>query len=151
MASDIDFLGNITSYQDIPDSSYPVLPSTAITGLVLTRLGAQVLNSVLPDTTNVYVDWKYPVSDNLYVRAAVGYQLQVVEGTFSQSEAQSVLPPGNLVFEHIVNLKYEPLPVENQYIKLEQGANGVLQIPAVSMRPGVKYTVRIRALVFSEL
>ena len=150
MAVDIDFIGNITNYQDIPDGVYPVLPSTSLTDIVLSRLGQQVLNSVLPDTTDVYVDWKYPVSDNLYFRAAVGYQLQVVEGTFSQAESQSVLPPGNLVFEHIVNLKYETAE-EDQYIKLEQGANGVLQILAASLQPGIKYTVRARALVFSEL
>ena len=148
---DIQFTdANIINYQDIPSSIYPILPSTSITNIVITKAGTQIVDNILPDNTSIFASWKYPYSDNLVVRVAVGYQIQIMEGTFISAECQSILPPGNIVFEDIVNLKDDPVPA-NHYISLDKGASGVLAIPSTSLVQGIKYTIRIRALVFSEV
>jgi len=151
MASNIQFNNaNITNYTDLPTSIYPVLNVAVLTQVAINHATTNVINNVLPDNLGTYVTWQYPVTDDLYYRIAVGYQLQVMEGTFTDEQCQAYLPPGNIVYEDIVNLKTEPIE-EDRYINLQGGAKGSVNIPPTTILAGFKYTVRIRALLFSEL
>lgn len=151
MATDIIFNdANINGYTDIPASLYPVLPGVALTGVAIQHATTQVADGILPNTTGVSVKWSYPVTDNLFVRVSVGYQVQVMEGTFSQVGSQSPVAPGPIVFEQIVNMNSALLP-ENRYINLQGGATGSANITSSALKGNVKYTVRVRALLFSEL
>lgn len=151
MPSDLQFIdANINAYQDIPSSIYPILGSVSLSGVSVNHQTTPVINGIISDGTGVYIKWNYPVTDNLYLRVAVGYQFQVIEGTFASADAQSQIAPGTVVFEQISNLKSNPIP-EDRYINLQSGAAGRVDIPTNILKGGLKYTVRVRALVFSEL
>lgn len=151
MPSDLQFIdANISSYQNIPASLYPTLSNVSLNNSTINRVMTPIINGLVPDTTGVFVTWTYPVSDDLFVHVAVGYQFQLVEGTFSNEEMQGFIPPGPVSFEQIVNLKTQVDP-NNRYINLTGGTNGRVDIPSSTMQGGVSYTARVRALVFSEL
>ena len=146
---DIDFNANVSSYEDIPSSLYPVLDGSFASSVAFNHQTKPIVNGALADGNGVFFTWRYPVGDNLYTKVAVGYHFQIFEGTFSADESQSATPPGPLVFEEIVNLKTALQP-ENRYINLLSGASGRVDIPSGLMLPGIKYTGRVRALIFSE-
>ncbi len=151
MPADLQFIdSNINGYENIPVSIYPVLPGVALTSVSVNHQSSQIFDGILPSVSGVYFKWKYPVSDNLYIRVAVGYQLQIIEGTFSKAECQSIVAPGTIIYEEIVNLKDETLPAD-RYINLQAGAIGQVNIGSAVIKGGTKYTVRVRALIFSEL
>lgn len=151
MALNIQFIdANINNYQDIPASLYPVLSGVSLSNVSVNHQASPVFNGILPNSTGVFIKWSYPVTDNLYLRVAVGYQLQVIEGTFAEAQAQSIIPPGTVVFEEISNLKDMPDPID-RYINLQAGGTSRVDIPSAALTGGTKYTVRVRALVFSEL
>lgn len=151
MPSDLQFIdANINNYQDIPSNLYPVLGSVSLSGVTVNHQTTPVISGIISDGTGVYIKWNYPVTDNLYLRVAVGYQFQVIEGTFTSAEAQAQIASGTVVFEQISNLKDNPTP-EDRYINLQGGASGRVDIPTNVLKGGLKYTVRVRALVFSEL
>lgn len=154
---------NINGYQDIPSSLYPPLsplnvqtatgqPSDgiAVSSVTINHQAAPIIGTIIPDTTGIFATWQYPVTDDLLFRVAVGYQFQVLEGTFTADQSQGIVPPGPVVFEQIVNLNSNPNPPD-RYINLQAGAQGMADIPPSSLQPGDQYTVRVRALVFSEL
>lgn len=148
---DIAFIdANINDYQDIPASLYPVLPGVPLSNVTVNRTTSPVLNGVLPVGDNVFIKWTYPAPDDLLIRVAVGYQLQIIEGTFSASQSQSISPLGPLVYQSISNFKTAVNPID-RFINLQFGSGGQADIPDGILRSGVRYTVRIRALVFSEL
>jgi len=151
MPSDIQFIdANINNYESIPASLYPVLSGVSLTNVSINYSTSQIFDGILPSVVGGFIKWKYPITDNQYIRVAVGYQIQIIEGTFVKAEAQSILPPGTVVFEEIVNLKDEAVPAD-RYINLQSGANGRVDIPSTVLKGGNKYTARVRALVFSEL
>src|SRR5258708_807351 len=148
--NDIQFIpANIDGYQDIPTSLYPTLPSTPLAAVAINRIGSVIVDGVLADGSNDYVTWTYPTTDNLFIRVAVGYQLQVLQGTFAFGDSQSTVAPGTVVLERIVQFKNNIAPVPG-YVNLQSGATDRLDIPAGTLQSGTKYTVRVRALVFSE-
>lgn len=163
MPPDLQFIdANINNYQNIPSSLYPVLNAftlsnasgspvangIGVSNIVVNRQGVPTSDPV-PDTTGISITWLYPNNDNLYLRVAVAYQLQLLEGTFSTDEVQSPIPPGNIDFEQIINLNVFANP--NNFVNLQNGAAGKVDIPSGSMKAGQAYTARIRTLVFSEL
>lgn len=148
---DIQFIdANINDYEDIPSSLYPVLSDVSVSAVTINHLSYVVSGGVLPNATGVFFKWAYPAADNNFIRVAVGYQLQVMRGAFSKDEAQSPLPSGTLIFEEISNFKTAVLP-DDRYVNLQFGASGRVDLPSGLLFEGEKYTVRIRALVFSEL
>jgi len=151
MPIDLQFIdANITDYQDIPSSLYPVLTSVPLKNVTInTSAQHGQFQGTIADGNGIDIRWVYPSTDNLYFRVAVGYQFQIMEGTFSSQQAQSILPPGNLVYEQIENFKDEVDP-DLHYINLQAGASGKIDIPTTILKSGNKYTVRVRALVFSE-
>lgn len=151
MPNDLQFIdANINNYQDIPASQYPVLSGVSLSGVTVNHQTTPVINGIISDGIGVYIKWNYPVTDNLFLRVAVGYQFQVIEGTFTTEESQSPLPPGNIVYEQISNFKTEVDP-QLRYINLQSGGAGRVDIPTTILKGGLKYTVRVRALLFSEL
>ena len=138
---------NINSYEDIPSSRYPTMPGTLPANVAFNSPKA-IVNGMVADGTGVFVTWDYPVGDNLQVEIAVGYQFQLLQGTFQEDDCQDVVPPGPIVFEEIVNLKTAMLP-ENRYIDLRSKTSGNVDVSGV-MVPGTNYTARVRTLVFSE-
>lgn len=151
MASDLQFIdANINNYEDIPSSKYGILSGVYTTQVSVNHQTKPVIDGTVSDGTGVYVRWKYPVSDNKYIRVAVGYQLQIVEGTYASSQSQGPNAPGSIVYEEIVNLKTAALP-ENRYINLQGNIFGRVDVPPTVLKPGVRYTARVRVLIFSEL
>ena len=151
MAVDLQFTdANINNYTDIPTSAYGVLSGVSLTAVTVNHSTKQIIDGIVPDGNDVYIRWKYPVSDNNYVRVAVGYQLQVIEGNFTSAQAQAPRAPGAIVYEEISNLKDAADP-ENRYINLQGSVFGRVDIPTNVLKGGVRYTVRVRALLFSEL
>lgn len=150
MPVDIQFNdANLNGYDDIPTTRYSTLFGLSLSATTVKHSTKPVLNGIAADGTGVYVTWNYPISDNLYVTASVGYQFQVVLGTFDPDSAQSVTPPGQIVYEEIVNMN-SALNPEDRYINLHGGASGRVDIPSAILVGGNGYTVRVRALVFSE-
>jgi hypothetical protein len=148
MATDIQLNDtNINSYYDIPYSGYPTL--AGVTTEVSVFDTTRPASSILPNGDNVCVQWKYPLPDNLTYRLAVGYQLQVLEGTFTAAECNTATAPGPIVYEEIANLNTAMLP-ENRYVWLQQNAVGKATLSTNTLKSGIKYTVRVRALLFSE-
>lgn len=150
MPPDLQFIdANINNHQDIPASLYPVLTGVSLTGVAVNSMTSVIQNGILPDGNGIFVTWSYPVTDDLFVRVAVGYQFQVMEGTFGNDQLQAPIPSGPVVFEQIVN--FNTMADPNNFINLQAGANGRVDIPAGLLMGGFGYTARVRALVFSEL
>ena len=150
MATDLQFnTANINSYDAIPTGIYPVISSVALDSIVINHQTSIVSDGIVQDSNGVFVTWNYPTADNLYVRIAVGYQFQLIQGSFSADEIQGPITPGPVVYEQIVNLNGNPDPLN--YINLQNGALGRVDLPPSALRGNTNYTVRIRALLFSEL
>jgi hypothetical protein len=148
MAEDIQFTdANINDHATIPSTLYPVLAGVVLSPVVVGHNTKRIVNNTLADGDDAYVTWKYPTSDNLSIHAAVGYQLQILVGTIVGSDLQSV-SPGTLVLSQISDFKSNASP--DNYIDLSSGADGRFDIPSGLLIPGTAYTVRVRALMFSE-
>ena len=131
MANDLQFTtANITAYQPIPSSLYPTT-SVFVTSVNVKHATTSAVDNILPDGNGVSISWQYPTSDNLFVQVAVGYQLQILQG-----EA--------VVFEQI-----SPYSA-TQYINLTSGAVGEVDVPSGILLGNNSYTVRVRALVWSQ-
>lgn len=141
---------NINTYQDIPSSIYPALQSTSIGSVTANHPSIPPVNGIFANGIGISIKWQYPSSDNLFIRCAVGYQFQVILGRFDNTQLQGITPPASVVYEDIQNFHTNIDPVA-RYINLQNGAPGQVTIPSTVMKGGASYTVRVRALLFSEL
>lgn len=141
---DIAFNGtNINSYDDIPSSKYPILESARISLVSISHAAKPVISGIVADINGVHVSWNYPRNDNVFLRIAVGYQIQIIDGINEEIESQSDLPPGEVIYEIINNLR-------PNYINLQTQMSARFDIPSSILNPSSSYTFRVRALVFSE-
>ena len=147
MPNDLQFtLANIVDYQPIPSPLYPIT-SAFVANVAVQHAATSVVDNILPDGNGVSIAWQYPVSDNLFVQVAVGYQLQILQGSYSPAQAQS-LSPGTVVYESILN--FNTLAPDSQYVNLTAGGAGEVSIPSGILLGNNSYTVRVRALVWSQ-
>jgi hypothetical protein len=148
MADDIVFNdANINAYDDIPSSRYGTLSGVALANVEIGHSSKKIINDTLADGSGAFFTWSYPAADNLFVHVAVGYHLQVLEGSLNEATAQESAP-GVVVHEQIVNLNTLASP--NNYINLASGGVGKYNMPSGTLRSGSSYAVRVRSLVFSE-
>jgi len=151
MATDIVFENYVNTAADIPTTLYPNLPSQSTPENVAFHSPKPMVNDTLADGTGVTLSWNYFHGEDVYARVAVGYQVQVLEGSFSYDQCQVVSPaPGPIIFESIANLKGETNP-EDRYVNLrDSNMATTVAVTAGLLQPGKKYTARVRILVFSE-
>ena len=147
MPTDLQFTtANIEAYQPIPSDLYPTT-SAFVSNVSVLYNSASVTDNILPSGNNVSISWQYPTSDNLFVQVAVGYQLQILQGSYSPAQLQAFQAPGLVVFEQDVSFNAPPTPY---YISLTSGAVGQLDVPSGILLGNNDYTVRVRALVWSQ-
>lgn len=136
-----------------------------ISNFTIKRQGAATRPNFLGGTDNLTASWDYPVIAPTVVReiptspfgsdsvgdtfgsqpvaiASVAYELKIMEGTFSKGDIPvRGAPPGNVVFDKVVNLSDSP-------IYLEQQQRNTTSITDNVVESGKDYTAFIRHLVW---
>lgn len=146
---------NIFAYTDIP-FPYPIAWGTPTTGVTVQDSTRPISNGRLPTPDNAFITWSYPLFSPLSQgtaflgqAAGVGYEVQVIQGTFTALQvkdwsARAGAPPlGRVVLDDVVNI-HSPGP----YIPLGQASSGRYDVPASTLLPGVAYTAIVRTLMF---